>query len=247
MILSIILIAFFSMSSVATTFIVYNVIVDRRTRKLNWYKFSVAMILILIITALCIFAALHVSSIPVVKTVSHILDAIVFSFVNYLPKLILSVWFICPLLLAWLYYSVRTVIHVIKSRSRYKKWKKKHLEQEKEEEQNQEKEEVEEIHFLPSSLITSSPIRYNSVLGLSRIYEIAKTQGLQIAESENGYVSVFSSAEGKKKLIEIFNENQLDSSIISKYPSIVFFDKHEAKSITITEARTKIHRGEEIG
>ncbi|MBC2242225.1 hypothetical protein [Listeria booriae] len=247
MIIKIFLVFFIACSCVAVLFIAYNALLDRRTKKLAWIKFSMILLLTLIVTGVCIGVALWLIELPIVRWIAGVVDMIFFSFFHYLPKWALCIWFVLPLLCAWFFYFIRTLFYVAKSRLKYRKWKSRQLEQEEQENKTDlAKDDKASIHFLGTTL-TLTKIKYNSILGLQRTYEIAKKQGLQISETETGYAAIFSNSEGLQELQAIFSQNSLPNDVVPNRPSLVLFDAKEVHCTTIKDAITKLSRGDTIG
>lgn len=244
--------------------ITYNSVVYKQVDSKRWIKFILLSLVGLIIGyGLYVFIEWFVM-IPYLHGVFKAVDSIFKTFFGYLPKSFVIIYFVAPLIVAWIFYLVITATSVIKNRRKYYKWKKKVDAEEKQEQQPQIKEKgaaetsetviqpsetVEEVvggdnvHFLSEPM---SKIRYKSALGLQRSYEKAKENGLQIAESETGYVAVYAEKSGIKKLKSLMHENGIDHSDLKSRPSIVFFNAEDMQCISIKEAFEKMKGGESI-
>ncbi|HLQ97029.1 MAG TPA: hypothetical protein VK108_11765 [Pseudogracilibacillus sp.] len=245
--------------------IAYNAIVYKQIGNKRWITF-ILISLAGIVAGYGLYIVIEwLVAVPYLHGFFKGIDSIFKTFFDYLPKPFVVTWFIAPLVLAWIFYIFTTIIKVIKNRRKYYTWRKKVEKEEAKEQENlqsgkvakaessepiaqvaepvQEETKQDNVHFLSEPV---SKIRYKSALGLQRSYEKAKEKGLQLAESDNGYVAVYAEKTGVNKLKSLMHENGIDYSNLKNRPSIVFFDAKEMQCITIKEAFEKMKGGESI-
>lgn len=248
--------------------IAYNALIYRQRGKMKWIKFLLVAAATLIGGYLLFNYIKPFTELPYISFVVGAIDSMIFTFFSYLPKTFLLVWFVAPLVIVWIVYLFITLTTVIKNRVKYMKWKNQVVYEEKtsllENAKNDVKVEVveekgteiaaaaeveesgqyeKEIHFLNEPM---TKIRYKSILGLQRAYEVAKAKGLQLAETETGYVAVYAEKTGVKKLKELLSKNGIDYSKLENRPSVVFFDSDTVQCVSIKEALKKMNGGEQI-
>lgn len=247
--------------------IAYNALVYRQRGKMKWIKFLLVAAGSLIGGYLLFNYIKPFTELPYISFIVGAIDSMVFTFFGYLPKTILLVWFVAPLVIVWVVYLFMTLTTVMKNRIKYMQWKKRVESEAKpsfqENTENvtkidvveetdteiaaaeiEEAEQYEkEIHFLDEPM---SKIRYKSVLGLQRAYEVAKAKGLQLAETDTGYVAVYAEKSGIKKLKELLSQNGIDYNKLENRPSVVFFDSDTVQCVSIKEALKKMNGGEQI-
>jgi len=99
-----------------------------------------------------------------------------------------------------------------------------------------------DVHFLNEK---TTRIRANTILGLQRAYELSKLKGLQLGETETGYVAVYSDEEGLIKLKALLSENSISCLRLKNKPSVVYFDNSSdnVQCITIMEQLKNIREG----
>lgn len=231
--------------------IAYNSMVYRQINSLKWAKFGLVVVVVLVGGGILFTFIKPFTELRYISNVVSFIDAVFFTFLGYLPKQLLIIWFIIPVVITWIAYLFITLTAVIKNRYKYQKWKRKT--EAAEQESNKELEETaatisedkgkDNVHFLSEPM---TKIRYKSALGLQRAYEISKQKGLQLAESETGYIAVYADKSGVTKLRELMNENDLDYSSLKNRPSIVFFDSSKTECVSIKEALEKMKGGESI-
>lgn len=232
--------------------IAYNSMVYRQINKLKWVKFSLVVVVVFVSSFLLFKFVNPLTDFRYISNVVNVIDSVFFTFIGFLPKNFLIIWFIVPVVLTWIVYLFITLMAVIKNRYKYRKWKKK-TELAEQESNNQvaetvattssEDTEKENVHFLSEPM---TKIRYTSALGLQRAYEISKQKGLQLAESDTGYIAVYADKSGVTKLRELMIDNGIDYSNLKNRPSIVFFDSNATECISIKEALEKMKGGESI-
>lgn len=242
--------------------IAYNSVVYRQVGKIKWVKF-IPIVAIVLLGGYFLFSSIKpFTDLRYISNVVDVIDTVFFTFFGYLPKNIIIVWFVLPIVITWIAYLFITLTTVIKNRYKYFNWKKKIEANEKEvneqepEYDDKEKETIithldkgledeneDNVHFLSEPM---AKIRYKSILGLQRAYEISKEKGLQLAESDTGYVAVYADKTGVSRLKELMNENNIDYSKLKNRPSIVFFDSSTIQCVSIKEAFEKIKGGESI-
>lgn len=247
------------MTLVVVVQIAYNALIYRQLGKMKWLKFGVVVFISLIIDIVLIYNVKNLVTLPYIKTVVHFIDTMLFSFFGYISGNFLLIWFVVPLLIIWAVFMVKVSITIIKSRIKFNLWKKQNKEDEiienvieekvqtierHEEKTTPTKNEMEQEKFLEDVPLVK--IRFNSVLGLQRTYEVAKNKGLQVGENENGYVAVYSSLKGLKELKGILEKFQISIVNLTNRPSIVFFDRDNARGLTIKVAMEKLKAGEKI-
>lgn len=249
--------------------IAYNSLVYRQRGKMRWAKFSFVAAATLNGGYLLFKFIKPFTELPYISLVVGAIDSMFFTFFSYLPKTFLIIWFVVPFAITWVVYLIKTLATVVKNRIKYVKWKKRAEDEEKSslKENTENVTEVEandtdaviaaavevieeagqcekDIHFLDE---TMTKIRYKSILGLQRAYEVAKAKGLQLAETETGYVAVYAEKTGVKKLKELLSQNSIDISEIENRPSVVFFDADTVQQcVPIKEALIKMNGGEKI-
>lgn len=246
--------------------IAYNAVIYRQPGKMKWVKFISLVAAILICGYLLFESIKPFTELRYVSSVVSVIDTMIFTFFSYLPKTFLIIWFVAPLVITWIAYLFLTLTTVIKNRYKYLKWKKGVEAEEKsslssgeasketndnspvevvELDVGQEQEDVDEknIHFLSEPM---TKFRYKSILGLQRAYEVAKEKGLQLTETETGYVAVYADRSGVRKLRKLMSENGIDYSQIENRPSVVFFDLDTVQCVSIKEALGKMNEGEPI-
>lgn len=235
--------------------IAYNSLVYRQIGKLKWVKF-ISVVVAVALGSYLLFVFIKIfTSLRYVSSITNAIDAVIFTFIGYLPKKFLIIWFVVPLVITWIVYLFITIATVIKNRYKYFTWKKRTENDEKnssyDEKNNEKMTDIpsvetasrDNVHFLSEPM---TKIRYKSILGLQRAYEVAKEKGLQLTETENGYVAVYADKSGVLRLKEIMAQNGIDHSELENRPSIVFFDLDTIKCVSIKEAFEKMKGGESI-
>lgn len=241
--------------------IAYNSIVYRQIGNLKWVKFIFVVAIVLVSSYLLFKSIKPFTELRYISNVMDVIDAVFLTFFGYLPKSFLVIWFVIPIVITWIAYLIITLITVVKNRYKYFNWKKKIEAEEKnsayEREYDKEAKETvvtssdgdiedadkDNVHFLSEPM---TKIRYKSILGLQRAYEVSKEKGLQLAEIETGYVAVYADKSGIKKLRELMFENGIECSNLKNRPSIVFFDSDKTECVPIKEALEKMKGGESI-
>lgn len=234
----------------------YNTFVYRQIGKMKWLKFGFVSFLGLTIGIVLMVLVKEFIKFPFIRSVVGFIDTVIFAFFGYISSSFLLVWFVVPILIIWLVYLLKSLVAVVINRAKFNKWKNENKEEEpteivaeviQEEHSPTSEESIEEedsIHFLDGVPLTK--IRFNSVLGLQRAYEIAKKKGLQISKTETGYIAVYANAEGVQQLKSVFNDNGIESAGLENRPSIIFFNKKVTGSISIKSAMDKVKAGESI-
>lgn len=246
--------------------IAYNSLVYRQRGKMKWFKF-ICVAGVTLVGGYILFASIKpFTELPYVSNVVSVIDTMIFTVYSYLPKPFLILWFVAPLVITWIVYLFITLTTVIRNRYKFLKWKKRMEEKEKSSSDNKEtnkgtidnspvdaielnadyeKEESYEknVHFLSEPM---TKIRYKSILGLQRAYEVAKVKGLQLTETENGYAAVYADKSGVRKLKELMTQNGIDYSKLENRPSVVFFDLDTVQCVSIKEALGKMKEGEPV-
>lgn len=241
----------------------YSTLVYRQIGQARWIKFGAVGLVTLAVGIALIMRVKWLTDLPYLHSVVRFIDKVIFAFFGYLSGKLLFVWFIVPLLIIWIIYLGKSAYTVVTNRIKFNQWKKANEEKEKPVEavvsadgQKDDQQETDLVvedpekavevdpHFLKNVPLTR--IRLNSILGIQRIYEIAKNKGLQVSETETGYVAVYSNAEGIKQLKEILHANHVKEIKLENRPSIVLFDQTVTKCIPIKQAMARIKAGESI-
>lgn len=250
--------------AISSIHIAYNAIVYRKSGAARWVKFAFLIAAVVVALYLSFQATDKLVAFPYINGVINAVDSVFLTFWGYLPNAPLFIWFVIPFILTWIVYLFMTVTTVVRYRHKYYKWKQKVEAEEKQDsaETNQSSQGVKsakettvqspamdqptkqnDVHFLSEPTVK---IRYKSVLGLQRAYETSKSKGLQLAESETGYVAVYANKSGVQKLKHILSENGIDHSSLKNRPSIVFFNLDNMQCITIKEAFERMKGGQSI-
>lgn len=234
----------------------YNTFVYRQIGKLKWIKFGAVSLMGLVIGTGLISLVKDFTKLPFLTSIVSFIDTVIFAFFGYISSNLLLLWFVVPIMIIWIVYILKTIVAVIINRIKFNRWKKENREDEQEQSipedikemqeefpllKNEEVQNKENIHFLEG--IPTTNIRFNSILGLQRAYEIAKKKGLQIGETETGYVAVYANAEGIKQLKSIFNDNGIKITGLENRPSIVLFNKKVEDCVTIKMAMGIVKAG----
>ncbi|EKZ0201732.1 hypothetical protein QPI79_002231 [Enterococcus faecalis] len=236
--------------------IAYSAVCYRKVGKVKWIKFVAWLGLISGITYFIYTNLIYVERLPIVKQVIGFFNSAVRLFLSYISAEIFIVYFMIPLLLVWIYYLSKTVITVVKKKLAYNRWVKseedklladvKEIIVDPENEISNEENEfaILEYDFLDVPL---SKIRYKTIFGLQRAYELAKEKGLQIGQTDTGYVAIYAEKEGIRKLKEILSMNSVDYGDLENRPSIVFFSGGSVtNAVPIMEQLMKIKEGESV-
>src|SRR5690625_2858102 len=246
--------------------IAYNSLVYRQIGKMKWIKFICVVGVVLVGGYILHESIKSFAEAPYVSSVVCVIYTLFFTFICYLTKTFMILLFVVPLVVAWIVYLFITIATVVKNRIKYSKWKKGVETEEEKPSANQnksidntpvevveldvdqgqeEKEESDEknVHFLSEH---TTKIRYKSILGLQRAYEVAKGKGLQLAETETGYVAVYADKTGFRKLKELMTQNGIDYRKLENRPSVVFFDLDTVQCVPIKEALEKMKEGEAV-
>lgn len=255
---------FIILSMIVVVGISYNTFVHKQKKKLRWFMFAVISVICGLI-GFWLLLKINLKEIAYVKSVVGFVDTVVFSFLSYVPVGLIILWFSGSLLIAWVYYLIKSSALVVTSRVKFNQWKKQNKDEvipativnfkENKDSQDMQEEQVQEdetreasseesIHFLEA--VETSKIRYDSILGFQRTYEVAKKKGLQIGETASGYVAVYASEEGKNTLRNILDELDIKSESLVEDASVVFFNKTTIKSLEVKKAREMLKAGEKI-
>ena len=233
--------------------IAYNSLVYRQTENKNKLIFYSITIITLASARLGIVAINKLIDVPVLGGIIKMINSIFNSFVNYVPLKPILLWFVVPVSLAWGFYMLKSTGFVVTKKLNFNKWKgslklkqqeetQDQMQQEQKDSEVQQDIEIESsIHFLDMEMTRG--IKYQNVLGLQRAYELAKKNGLQISETKDGYVAVYSDGKGYKALKKILSENSIDISNLQGRPSLVFFDAEKASGIGIQDQFLKLKEG----
>lgn len=234
--------------------IAYNSLVFRQQEKRNKLIFLAITVVTIFIAELGVVGISKLGNVPILGGVINMINSIFKNFVEYIPLKPILLWFVIPALLAWAFFVLKSTGFVITKKLDFKKWKdtlkQKQREKEEKEQANQQAVEMEKaqedaeedsIHFLDMEM--SRNIKYQNILGLQRAYELAKSKGLQIAETDEGYVAVYSDGKGFKELKRILSTNSIDVINLQGKPSLVFFDARKATSIQIQDQFLKLKEG----
>ncbi|HFD1725292.1 TPA: hypothetical protein QFM54_001865 [Enterococcus faecium] len=260
MIVQILLKALLVITIVGIVQIGYNAWIYRQFGFFRWVKLIMLTLVSLVVAYILWGAIEKISTIKYLSSVLKFFDSILFTFFSFVPSKFILYWIIFPLLVAWIFYLLNTLRVVLVTRWRFYRWQKKNESEEllraensieslesdsdiNELESKNEEIESKSIHFLE---VDTVKIRYKSILGLQRAYEKSKNEGLQISETDNGYIAVYASSEGVKQLRELFKMHNLDKRKLNNRPSVVFFDKENVSCIGIKEALESMKAGDTI-
>lgn len=239
----------------------YNIFIYRQVGKLRWGKFLILSISCVVVGGYLLSVIKEVTELPYLKGVFGFIDSVIFSFFSYISSSLMVLWFVVPILIVWIIYLLKSISSVIKNRIKFNQWENqnkdnmepmitavgndKAVKEEKPQEVTVCEPAIEEkVHFLENVEIVE--IRFDSILGLQRAYEVSKKKGLQIGETESGYVAVYSSKEGMMELEGIFNKHGIERPHLGNDNSLVFFNKKNTKSLEIRKAMDMLRAGEKI-
>ncbi|STE38130.1 hypothetical protein [Enterococcus mundtii] len=240
----------------------YNAQIYRHIGYIRWFKFITTSIITMVLGYLLIIQTDKISKIPYVGKMVSVIDSIFSAFYQYLPKKLLFFWLLAPFLIACIFFTILTVFKSIEIRKNFMSWKKRNQEilddgqqidnttermiktEEDTFSSDQLHEVTQEIHFLNEE---TTRIRYDSILGLRKVFEKSKQKGLQLGETEEGYVAVYSNKDGYISLKYLLEKNNLPINSLEPQPSIVIFDKENIKHRTVKEALEILNRGESLG
>lgn len=253
---------------IAINQIVYNTVVYKQLGYLRWIKFVISFAITLTISGFIWLKIHDLVLLPYVSSAVNMIDKIIFTFFSYIPKSFILLWFVVPIVIAWIFYLLMALKDTLVIRWRFYRWQKKNeseelkqankainegAEKEKEESKDVveekvslEMEDVAEENQLPFFDVPINKIKYNSVLGLQRSYELAKTEGLQVDMAEWGYVAVYANGSGKKQLRALLAENDINDNGLENRPSLVAVKNNGIESISIKDALKRIKDGDSI-
>lgn len=235
----------------------YNAQIYRHIGYIRWLKFIAISIITMGLGYLVIIQTDKISKISYVGKMVSVIDSIFSAFYQYLPKKLLFFWLLAPFLIACIFFTILTVVKSIEIRKNFMSWKKRNQEilddgkqidntterMIKTDSSDQSNEVTQEIHFLNEETIR---IRYDSILGLRKVFEKSKQKGLQLGETEEGYVAVYSNKDGYISLKYLLEKNNLPINSLQSQPSIVIFDKENIKHRTVKEALEILNRGDSL-
>lgn len=232
----------------------YNTLLYRQFGVSRWIKFIIISLFSVGIGGVLIYYTKSFVQLPYVEIIVNFTDTLLFAFFGYISKWFLLIWFVLPVLSVWAVYLIKSIIYVINNRIKFRKWQKQNQETNMQEKQemnmtetkSKEQENIsdETIYFLED--VETTNIRYNTILGLQRVYELAKKKGLQLGKTERGYVAVYSNTEGVNLLSNILQDYGIETYELEKLPSVVFINKKVVKGIPIKKAMEKLKAGESI-
>lgn len=248
----------------------YNAIVYRQAGYIRWIKFTLILIATTGVGYLLVMQIDEINKIPYLGRGILIIDSIFSAFYQYLPKKFIFYWLVVPFIIICLFFAVLTVVKSIEIRKNFILWEKRNKKiVDNEIQLNQSKKEsdsiqeirnteiqdavinddnvqeiIETVHFLEEE---TTRIKYDSILGLRKVFEKSKQKGLQLDETEEGYVAIYSNRDGYISLKHLLESNGLSSGDLVAQPSIVLFNKKTINQKTIKEALEILNRGERLG
>lgn len=236
----------------------YNAVVFHQISKTRWPKFILISLFALLVGISAWYGIDQLYLIPYLGTVVSKIDDFINLFISYIPLHPVLIWFLAPIGLAFLFFSIKAVFNYYAQRRIYRKWEAAQTAKEKQDipqiEAEDKKIETVQVetdtemtdtaHFLNRETVN---IRYKSVLGIQRAYEIARTRGLQLAENDDGYIAVYADSKGLQDLKVLLSENSIDISELQKRPSVVFFDKFQAHCVGIKDQLRQLQEAKARG
>lgn len=251
--IGIIIFLFLIVSAIIAIQIGYNEIIYQQLGKLKWFKFLVLACVVVILALAGIMQIPKILKFPVIHTLDKIVNGLLLKLTEYINVNIVILWFVIPLALAFIFFIIKSIFKRISIKRDFNKSK------ENEKSKIAVKKEVspeiinvpEEIEVAEVELeepvnrfldYPTTKIKYGSILGLQRAYEVSKEKGLIIDTTSNGYVAVFSSQEGMKSLKILLSENGIDISVLKGEPSVVLFDETNIESKSIKDELDKLNQ-----
>lgn len=182
------------------------------------------------------------------------------SFFNYLPKWALFIWFVLPLLIAWVFFLFKggIVYQAIKRKfiefNKNQALAKKETKEHKNKVQNSQTKPKLETQSIPSNAKKMPPkmhflddvqlhhLEPKTFAGVKKMAMMAKN-GLIVGKTKNGYVACYRTGQGYKDLKKLFSKNSIDISMLKPQSSIVFFNHDKVKAQSFKNYIRKMKEG----
>lgn len=238
--------------------IAYNTFIFRQIGIDKRIKFSVIVVLDLVVGIALLTLSKKVLTVPYLSHFINFVDTLFISFFKYISSNILIIWFVLPMLVIWFVFIGKSIVSVILNRKRFNAWHKKNtVKVEEKLEPNLEKdlEPVSEqtydlsekkerrIDFLDVDVVDFS---YDTEEALTKVYEDSKINGLQVGKTDTGYVAVYSNLEGINQLKAMLDRNNVHIKTIENRPSIILINQDDSSCISIKEAMQRLKEGLDV-
>lgn len=202
--------------------------------------------------------------IPYLNKIIIVIDSPFKAFWNYLPKLYLLIWFVIPIVLVWIIFLFKGGIAYQKIKREYFKFVNSDSPKNESESQTEapppieikgeikpRKESKDHVvikfekeppkkYFLEN--VKTKSFEHRTVRGITRVLPCE----LVIGKTLQGYVAIYETNQGYKKLKQIFSENSIDITGLKAQPSIVLFTQSKVQCFGLKDYIKRIKAGEKV-
>ena len=226
---------------------------------------SSATIAVVLVSGALWFGVNYLNKAPYVSNVITAIDSPFKSFVSYLPKTLIAIWFIVPVLLIWIIFIFKSGFIYQKIKRDYFKFIAKNGSDQKQKSEEatvvqpsvDEKAEDHKPEPMIMKLKAEPPKRYflenvpiksfehRTIKGIAKVVPLAK-ENLIVGKTLQGYVAIYESNMGYKQLKRLFSENSIDIAGLQPKPSIVIFTHDNVKCFGLKDYLRKIKAGERV-
>lgn len=244
----------------------YNTILYRQPKNLARIATVGNVTLVTTVVAAALWWCVNwLDKIPYLNNFIIAVDSPFKAFWNYLPKIYLLIWFVIPIVLVWIIFLFKGGIAYQKIKKEYFKFinsdssksesnshistpppveLKGDIKPKKEDKEHVvirfKAKEPPKKYFLEN--VKTKSFEHRTVKGITRVLPCE----LVIGKTLQGYVAIYETNQGYKKLKKIFSENSIDITDLRAQPSIVLFTQSKVQCFGLKDYLRRIKAGEKV-